>query len=401
MTKVFIDWPVYTATSNGIRCLYELSHELRRKGFTVIGVPRDMSKYQKYSSHLPPHLRDIPVVKFPFGSAENILIASETAPHSTVAAARANNIRVAWWQLAPYGLLERTELPRHGEISMPFSSYTEPGVHFYFYFQPALSCEWEDGINAPFEVRVLRQSLLIYSGKGRLKRLPELLLDACSRSQINLITRSTPPTRKELFSLMKSSHGLISFDELTNLNLEAASVGLPVFLANPLFSEASRQQFSIPDYLVNVTMDASVFLGRVQERLNGRYNTISPSNLLSHNLATLEMIERIIIADPKSRQFIVQDSDRLNYRYYAKTLKRQRVIFTHIGGHAGGSLLFKCYCHQVSRGNTSSALLAIIRAMDNLYCYLNFLLVPLTLLSIRIIKVLRLISKFLGRSFPA
>jgi hypothetical protein len=393
MTIVFVDWPIYTETSNGIKCLYELSHELRKRGFSVIGVPRDIKQYRKCINYLPPHFRDIPVVSLPFGSADNVLIVSETAPRNILAAARVKNIRIAWWQLAPYCLLERTQLPRVGEISMPFSSYTEPGVDFYFYFQPALSAEWENSIKAPIADQAPNRSLLIYSGKARLKRLPELLLDACSRFQIKLITRSAPTTRKELFRLMKCSHGLITFDELTNLNLEAASMGLPVFLANPLFPVESRQQFSISGYIENVCLTAEVFLHRVEERISGSFSTISVNDLLGCNIATVEMIERIIENQDEARQFLVRDCDRLKYRLYVESLKRKRVIFAHIGGHAGGSLLFKSYCYQLQKGKISPPLLLGIRMLDYLYCHLNFLLVPLATFSLRIIKFFQATSR--------
>jgi hypothetical protein len=393
MTKVYIDLPIYTTSSNGIRCLYDLSHELRKRGYLVIAVPRDIEKYRKCINNLPPHTREIPIAKEPGGSIDDILIVSETVPLCTVNVARARNMRIAWWQLAPYCLLEQTGLPRHGEFNMPFSSYAEPGADFYFYYQPVLSAEWEDCINSPIVDQESRQSLLIYSGKGRLKRLPEKLLDFCSRSQINMITRSTPRTRKELFSLMTSCHGLISFDELTNLNLEAASVGLPVFLANPLFSVASRQQFSVSSYIDHVCLDADEFLRRVYNRMNGIFGTIKASDLLSNNSKTIDMIEKIIANDQDAPQFIVRDHDRLNYRQYVKSLKRRRVIFTHIGGHAGGSLLFNWYCRQVQLGKNSSTMLLVTRVLDYLYCYLNIFLVPLTIFGLRINKALHLVLK--------
>jgi hypothetical protein len=389
MTKVFVDWPIYTESSNGIKCLYELSHELRSRGYFVIGVPRDIQQYRKCINNLPLHLRDIPVVSLPFGSADNLLIVSETAPRNILTAARVNNIRIAWWQLAPYCLLERTELPMVGEISMPYSSYTQPGVDFYFYFQPALSAEWENSIRTPIEDQAPSRTLLIYSGKGRLKRLPKSLLDSCSHFQIKLITRSVPPAKKELFRLMKCSHGLISFDELTNLNLEAASIGLPIFLANPLFPVVSRQEFLISGYIENVCLKPEVFLDRVEERIKGNFSTISSRDLLGFNKATVEMIGRIIDNHAVASQFQVRDCDRLKYRLYVESLKHKRVIFAHIGGHAGGSLLFKWYCLQLKKGKISSSLLLVIRILDHLYCHLDFLLVPLTNFSLRIIKFIQ------------
>ena len=84
--------------------------------------------------------------------------------------------------------------------------------------------------------------ICIYTGKGRLKKLPKNIRNLFAEYDIQLITRVFPSTRKELFYLLLNSDAFISFDELTQINLEAASLGMPVFIANPLFPEKSLRR---------------------------------------------------------------------------------------------------------------------------------------------------------------
>ena len=81
----------------------------------------------------------------------------------------------------------------------------------------------------------------LYTGKGRLKPLPRSLHRHLLAYRVVLITRKFPSTKASLLRLLTHSHGLISFDPLTNLSLESAILGVPTFLpGNPFPARCYR-----------------------------------------------------------------------------------------------------------------------------------------------------------------
>jgi hypothetical protein len=387
MTRVFVDWPVYSPASNGIRCLYEISFELAEKGFNVTGIPRNMKKHVRSLANLPSRFKAIPVMPQPLGSAKDVLIASETAPRSTVLAARKNNLRIAWWQLAPYQLLGGTFYPKPGEFNMAFSSYADPEASRFFYYQPLPDKDWENAINSPTLTTNPEQTFLVYSGKGRLTTLPKPILDACEQSRIEAITRFSPQTKQELFRVMAASHGLISFDELTCLNLEAASIGVPVFIANPAFPPASRERFTIADFANYASTDHATFLRLVQERVEGRQNRIKSDELTSQNRETIAMLATVISNGDTAQAFRVSEKDIRRFRSHTQSLKKARAIYPHLGGQAGGSIFLNAYVRNIDRGRHETLVQIGIRCLDSAYRYLRFPLSPVTHQANRITKL--------------
>ncbi len=373
--NVFVDLPTYASESNGICCLYDLSHELAAKGFSVTGVPRNFGKYRKNIDKLPDRFKSIKIAPKLFGTKNCVFIVSETVSPRIVNSARRNGALIVWWQLAPYGLLGAKSCPEPGDLSLPFSSYVDPAADLYFYYQPRLAKEWIDALSNTSKCCAAKKSFLIYSGKGRLVKLPQFLLDACKQADVQFITRTHPATRRQLFKYMQNSHGLISFDELTNLNLEAVSIGLPVFLANPLFPAKSRNRFGVPGFIDRVFTDPQLFLNQAQLRYEGTHDTIEEGLLTRFNASTVDLISNIITGDEPDPRFLVSAQDLLDYRKYCSLLKRKRVIYTHIGGHPGGSILFKPYVDLLRKGKSCSLLMICISALDNLYCYLGIFLV--------------------------
>jgi hypothetical protein len=145
--NIFIDWPGFSRNSNGVRCLYELALSLSQAGMSVYGVPRRLQSFFKSLNSLPSEYKDIRVAECPFGSSEDIFIAAETAPSRVMYSVRKQGIRVVWWQLAPYRLLDGELWPETGDMSLPFSSYVNPDSDQYFYYQPLPDSHWSAALS--------------------------------------------------------------------------------------------------------------------------------------------------------------------------------------------------------------------------------------------------------------
>ena len=382
--RVFVDLPGYSPNSNGIRCLYELADMLSQKGMHVIGIPRNLDRYLSARSRLPNQYQDIPITCKPFGSRSDILIASETAPKRTIHSARQAGILIIWWQLAPYRLLDGNMFPLAGDLSLPFSSYVEPDQKDYFFYQPRIDKDWESALNQALLSDSPKKTLLFYCGKGRLTRLPVQILELCKRSEIKVITREYPTSRSELFKLLRASKGLISFDELTNLNLEAASVGVPVFLAEPLFPASSRELFSIEKFRLCVTSEPNEFIDLIKQHEASGLQPFRRQTLLEHNERTLEGICRIISRPDEATRYVVTEEKRSKWRDYTRSLKSHRSIYAHLNGQAGGTLLLGWYMKNVSLGSNRLLTQVAIRILDTLYRYLRCIVVPMTNLGRRL-----------------
>ena len=263
---LYLDLPPYSHKSNGIRCLYELALELVRQGIEVIAVPRNPEQVRAAMQQAPPAMAALPTSPAPSGNAADLFLCAETVPLPMLQAARQRGMRIAWWQLAPFGLLGKTQYPRQGEHLLPFSSYTQPDAEQHFYYQPPLDQAWAAALQSPRPARNTGPlKIALYPGKGRLRRLPANLLALTRSSEVLLITRAHPETRAELFALLADCDGLINFDELSQLNLEAASLQIPVFLANRLFPDRCLDRFSVQRLREAVTGDPESFLQQVHQ----------------------------------------------------------------------------------------------------------------------------------------
>lgn len=384
---IFVDWPPYSAASNGIRCLYELAVVLSRAGHEVYGVPRKISAYSRGQIGLPVSYREIPVAMHLFGSVGDFYIVAETAPPKKVGAARKRGITVIWWQLAPYGFLGSNNLPRVGDFSLPYSSYVDPEASYYYYYQPPLDRAWQQalvGVSSSSQGDGSGLRLCVYSGKGRIRGLPRQILELCSRAEIIAITRESPSSRAELLGLLRSCHGLISFDEFSALNLEAASMGVPVFVANPLFPAVCRNRFSVEKLHQFVTNLPSVFEGSVDLRMR---NTLLPwpvSDLMSGNEVTLRDWNALLL-DASSFQYLrVEKASIERYARYTRFLKAKRVISVCNGGQSGGVLLLPLFAAVISRGKSPRLLLAAISVLDYVYVAFGFLFVRIRGVYVRV-----------------
>jgi hypothetical protein len=294
--KVYVDAPAYVANSNGLRCLYGLAHELISQGVDIYLLPRDAISFAAF---LPSEYSHIPVAKYGGLKLGGVLIAGESLPIGLISQARSHGLKILWWYLAPEDVLDfKPVKPNPCEPVMVFSPYVGPAAE-YFYYQPPLDDEWLRRLNLIEEhSSKTSKTLALYSGKGRLKKLPCQLLGFCKDFNITIISRHMPATRKELLDTILFCDGLISFDELSQLNLEAASLRVPVLIANKLYDSKVMEDFPVR---INsfVTQDPNVFMSRVLSfatKSNALY--LSSHDFLSCNEPTVEKIAQLLSCPP-------------------------------------------------------------------------------------------------------
>jgi hypothetical protein len=338
--NIYIDAPTFTANSNGIRCLYYLAARLAKEGVTISFVPRLITEFRK---KLPAEFCQISVTPSWSLRAPGILICCESVPSKTIAQARKRGIRILWWFLAPYGLLERPKsAPKTGDMILPFSSFILPEKARFSFFQPPVDSHWEKAFRTyrPNSEHKSRR-IAIYCGKGRLKALPDTILSFLYNTEIVAITRSSPSCRSELFDLLSSVDGLVTFDELSQIMLECLTLGVPVLSANPLFPVESFDLFPAPLTRL-LTKDWSRFIELVEQRRRGLIKPIPFTAVFSENDNTVSHIIRLISGNVGEDKFCDQ-STLPKMKAFGRKLRSTRALYPHYSGQSAGSFLFRLY----------------------------------------------------------
>ena len=366
---LYLDLPPYSHKSNGIRCLYELALELVSEGIEVIGVPRNPDQVRDAMQQAPPAMAALPTSPVPSGNAADLFLCAETVPLPLLQAARQRGMRIALWQLAPFGLLGKTQYPRQGEHLLPFSSYTQPDAGQHFYYQPPLDQAWAAALQSPRPARTSGPlKIALYPGKGRLRRLPPSLLALTRSSEVLLITRAYPQTRAELFAVLADCDGLINFDELSQLNLEAASLQIPVFLANRLFPDRCLETFSVQRLQEAVTGDPERFIHQVHQRHSTASRPWPQDDLLASNRATVSAIKELIEHNSK-QSLIHQQAQIQQLKTYTQQLKQRRAIYANVNmAESGGTLALPDYLNYVKgTSDKDERILLKIRILDTTF----------------------------------
>ena len=366
---VYLDLPPFSNKSNGIRCLYELALELVSEGIEVIAVPRHPDHVRNAMQQAPPAMAALPTSPAPAGNTADLFLCSETVPLPLLQSARQRGMRIAWWPLAPFGLLGKTQYPRHGEHVLPFSSCTQPDAEQHYYYQPPLDEAWAAALQSPRPARTSSPlKIALYPGKSRLRRLPANLLALTRSSEVLLITRAHPDTRAELFALLADCDGLISFDDLTQLNLEAASLQIPVFLANRLFPDRCLETFSVQRLQEAVTGDPERFIQQVHHRHSTASKPWPQNDLLAANQATVSAIKALIKG--QSQQSLIREKSQLQkLKAYTRQLQQRRAIYANVNmAESGGTLALDDYLSYVKGTSTNDeSILLKIRILDTTF----------------------------------
>lgn len=362
--KIYVDYPSYIKTSNGTKCLYELIEYLESNNFLVIKIRRKSTILSKIKDNLKIFSsKELDILFKDFKISKDWFLACDTTPSSILRYLRKNSFKVIWWQLAPYQFLGSSKLPARGEYNLPFSSFCNPYTKNFFYYQPKIDHEWNNSLLNLRSIRNKKSKVFcIYTGKGRIVKLPENVRRALANAEINLITRIEPKSRKDYFNLLINSNGLISFDEISQTNLEAASLGLPVFIANKCFPSSSMQKFPIKDLKNRITTSSSKFLEMINKEEFIKYKV---KYLEKCNQSTFLTIKNILINDIYIKKLSIADIK--NIKFFSNYLKRKNTILPIINsGQSPSSLFIKNYINNIGNKFKYNFICKFLNQFDNL-----------------------------------
>ena len=274
---------------------------------------------------------------------------------------------------------------------MPFSSFTDPNAKNYYYYQAEVDQEWSHALEKiKFRKNKKYNRICFYNGKGRLCGLSKDIKNLFPNYDIKIITRLTPKNRSEYFKLLMESDGLISFDQMTQTNLEAASIGLPVFIANPLFPGRCLEKFNIKELKFRMTSSSKEFLNMIKND-NEVFFPFEKSYLESFNKNTLKSFIEVIKGIKELKPLSKDDIN--NFKKYTKSLKSKRVIFPFINsGQSPSSLLIKSYKKNLMSKRKFPYLNLILSIYDNAGYFL-FKLGVIRIIEIFIVKISKLFRK--------
>ena len=340
--KLFVETPNILGFSHGSLCLRDLIKVLENQKIKIFKITKNNSIKNKIKQNLNIYEDQYIINYFKSKSSKgDWFLACDTTSPYLLDIARKNNLKIIWWQLAPYNFLGSNQIPRPGEYSLPFSSFTDPYAKNYFYYQAKVDKIWEDALKKKKLIKKKSHKICLYNGKGRICNLGKDIKNLFTDYKINIITRLTPKDRTDYFKLLIESDGLISFDQMTQTNLEAASLGLPVLIANPLFPEICLEKFNIKRLKSRITTSSREFINWINNNEKD-FIPFEKNYLESHNNTTLKNIIEII----KGRKEIkpLSEKDIKNFKKYTNFLKSQKVIFPLVNsGQSPSSLLIDLY----------------------------------------------------------
>ena len=390
--KLFVELPEFLGFSHGTLCLRDLIESFEKNNIKVIKILRSNSLKNKIKQKLYISSNKSIVKNFKENCQKgDCFLACDTSSPYLLDIARKNNLRIIWWQLAPYNFLGNNQIPKPGEFSLPFSSFTDPFSEDYFYFQAKLDSQWENAIQKMKERGKKKyHKICIYNGKGRLCSLDREIKSLFPDYDIEIITRLRPKIRSEYFKLLYNSDGLISFDHITQANLEAASLGLPVYIANPLFPKKCLEKFNIKELKYRITSSSKEFIKNVKSDKNPNF-PLEKSYLESYNNTTIKNFIEIIKGTQELNP--LREKDINNFKKYTRDLHSKKVIFPYINsGQSPSSLLIKRYKKILIDNKNTFFLNLLMSALDFLGYWL-FKLGLIRIIEVFVVKLVRFLRK--------
>lgn len=399
MAKIFIDMPPFSKKSNGVICIYELYEFLFNRNLDLYFLARNIFEIKHNGISIPYDLDKYNFCLSLEGAIVNDwLIANDTTSEIIIKQARKRGLRIIWWQLAPFKFLGGKVFPKIGEINLPFSSCVDPHAKNFFYYQPHIDKYWKNSLELCSNETFKKDVITIYTGKGRVKELPLEIQKLFRKYDINLISRTYPKSRNAMFKLLLNSIGFITFDELTQLNLEAASIGLPVFVVNQIFPDIVYKKFPVKSLGERVTSNPEHFLELLEKSKNNRLDKFYISDLIQNNKNTLNNIFEILTENDKQLFLSQKDLERL--KNWTSFLKNKNMIHPHLnGGQSAGSLFIEKYCSNLIKQKNSNLLNMKILLLEEICKFLfeNNLLPVILFISQKVSKFIvinKLIDKF-------
>ena len=333
--------------SNGHACILTLAKELQAVGYDVSLLPIQPYRFfRRYWQKLPKIYQQLKFLGHPSEALQpSFLVVPESTPRGLLNKLRPYFEDVLWWILAPSGLLTNFKpAMRVGDLMLPFSSFTLPYSPNYLFVHPPVDDALAKANRIYLPHRLQLRSVCLYTGKGRLKALPRSLHRAMLGLNIRLITRDYPSTRQDLISLLTDSRGLISFDPLTNLNLEAGNLGVPVYLPGNPFPPVCFTDFPV-NLAPYVTDDAEIFLARLAD--NAAPKKLSLQLFRSLNSQAVALMVRVctdvgLVDSLRMKPETLHAIDR-----YSQTIKATRTIQTLFNGSALSSCFTPFYVRSL------------------------------------------------------
>lgn len=333
--------------SNGHACILTLAKELQAVGHDVSLLPIQPYRFfRRYWQKLPKIYQQLKFLGHPSEALRpSFLVVPESTPRGLLNKLRPYFQDVLWWILAPSGLLTNYKpAMRVGDLMLPFSSFTLPYSPNYLFVHPPVDDALAKANRIYLPHRLQLRSVCLYTGKGRLKALPRSLHRTMLGLNIRLITRDYPSTRQSLINLLTDSRGLISFDPLTNLNLEAGNLGVPVYLPGNPFPPVCFTDFPV-NLAPYVTDDAEIFLARLAD--NAAPKKLSLQLFRSLNSQAVALMIRVctdvgLVDSLRMKPETLHAIDR-----YSQTIKATRTIQTLFNGSALSSCFTPFYVRSL------------------------------------------------------
>ena len=390
--KIFIELPNFLNFSHGTLCIRDLIKSFEGEKIKIIKIKKDITIKKKIKQRFSIADNKSLIINFKKNSKEgDWFLACDTTSSYLLDIARKNNLRIIWWQLAPYNFLGNNQMPRAGEFSLPFSSFTDPNAKNYFYYQAKVDPEWEYALKK-MKSRANKKyyKICLYTGKGRLCNLNKKIKNLFPEYNIEIITRLSPKKRSDYFKLLMQSDGLITFDQMTQTNLEATSLGLPVFTPNPLFPYKCLEKFNIKELKLRMSSSPRDFLQKLKSDKNLFY-PLEKSYLESFNSITVKSFIEIIKGSKELAP--LREKDIKNFKDFTKDLHSKKVIFPFInGGQSPSSILIKRYKSNLINKRNTSFLYFLMSAFD-ICGYWLFKLKIIRILEVFVIKLIRFSQK--------
>ena len=390
--KIFVELPNFLTFSHGTLCIRDLIKSFEGEKIKIIKIKKDITIEKKIKQRLSITDNKSLIINFKKNSKEgDWFLACDTTSSYLLDIARKNNLRIIWWQLAPYNFLGNNQMPRVGEFSLPFSSFTDPNAKHYYYYQAKVDPEWEYALKK-MKSRANKKyyKICLYTGKGRLCNLNKKIKNLFPEYNIEIITRLSPKKRSDYFKLLMQSDGLITFDQMTQTNLEATSLGLPVFTPNPLFPYKCLEKFNIKELKLRMSSSPRDFLQKLKSDKNLFY-PLEKSYLESFNSITVKSFIEIIKGSKELAP--LREKDINNFKNFTKDLHSKKVIFPFINsGQSPSSLIIKRYKRNLINKRKTSFLYFLMSTFD-ICGYLLFKLKLIRIIEVFVVKLIRFFQK--------
>jgi hypothetical protein len=327
--------------SHGHACLLELAKQLVTAHYPVYLLPyKPFIFFREYFPRIHPSYRKLPFIASISEVPGAQLLTPESSPPKLIRKLRQSCERVIWWLLAPSGLLTsfRPDI-REGDYIAAFSEFALPRQASYLFIHPPTDPAIAQSIKKYLPQAPRRLQVSFYTGKGRLIALPRILHRKLLPYHVVPITREFPATRLSLVRLLESSNGLISYDPLTNLTLEAALIGTPSYTPGNSFPESSYQNFPA-DLSEFITDSAGKFCERISS--TGPVRKMPEKSLFKENKHAITIVSRLT-SKTEAEPFLATKQSLAEMESYRKMLIKSRTIQVLNNGQSVSAMFFRIY----------------------------------------------------------